>query len=399
MLMHREEKTMSNFIVLSKEENELIEEVRELASTKIAERGIHIDSIGDSKPDWLIPELLEKRNLLEPLLPKEYGGRGLSMLATTRVIEELAAGCAGSAAVVVMNSYAITPIIIAGSEELKTQFLSKKASERPHLACMAVSETNPEYDLERSEHPREDITRISTTASLEGDKIIINGTKDFVMNGGLADFIVVLARSRESKQKSRLQLYLVPSDTPGVEIIRTLNKVGMRSCHTVQLKFNNVCIPREYHIGSRGGYLLLIQTFDYNLPLIGAMGVGVARAAYQLALDVARTTKMLDRNSQNYKLVTSILVDMTTRIDAARLAVMRAAYYIDIDENYSRVATMAKLYATKVAQEVSSQAVDIIGHYGFITGHPAEKYMRDAQMLSIISGSDHLHKQILSQQL
>jgi len=385
---------------LSKEENQLIIDVHKLAVSKIAERGAYLDTIGDDKVDWKIPEYLAKMNLLAPTVPAEYGGRGLSMLATTHILEEIAVGCAGAAAIVAMNIYALTPLLITGSEEQKQQFLPNLCMERPHLACTAISEITPEHDLERSIRLREDITRISTTAELNGDQIILNGTKDFVMNGAASDFVVVFARSKESKQKSHLQMYIVPTKTPGLEMGRVLNKVGMRSCHTVQMGLKDVSIPADYRIGrTGGGYFLLTQIFDRNLPLIAAVAVGVARAAYELALQVARTNKMLNRSTSLNQYVSSTLVDMSTEIDAARLAVMRAAYYIDIDENYSRMAYMAKLYATQAAQRITFQAVDIIGRLGFTVGHPAEKCLRDAQMLAVVAGSEYLHKQVLSQQL
>ncbi|MBP1760527.1 MAG: acyl-CoA dehydrogenase [Firmicutes bacterium] len=385
---------------LSKEENQLIIDVHELSISKIAERGAYLDRIGDDKVDWKIPEYLAKMNLLAPIVPKEYGGRGLSMMSTTSIIEEIALGCAGAAATVVMNMYALTPLLINGSEKLKQHFLPDLCMERPHLACLAISEIMPEYDLDRSSRPREDITSITTTAELKDDQIVLNGTKDFVMNGAASDFVVVLARSKESKQKSHLQMYVVPGKTPGIETGRVLNKVGMRSSHTVQLGFRDACIPVEYRVGrTGGGYFLLTQMYDRNMPLVAAIGVGVARAAYELTLQVARTNKMLNRNSNLNQYVSSALVEMSTEIDAARLAVMRAAYYIDMDDNYSRAAYMSKLYATKVAQRTTFQAVDIIGRLGFTVGHPAEKYLRDAQMLSAVAGSEHLHKQVLSQQI
>jgi alkylation response protein AidB-like acyl-CoA dehydrogenase len=385
---------------LSKEENQLIIDVHELSVSKIAERGAYLDRIGDDKVDWKIPEYLAKMNLLAPIVPVQYGGRGLSMMATTSIVEEIALGCAGAAATVVMNMYALTPLLINGSEKLKQHFLPDLCMERPHLACLAISEIMPAYDLERSSRPREDITRITTTAELKDDQIVLNGTKDFVMNGAASDFVVVLARSKESMQKSHLQMYVVPSKTPGIETGRVLNKVGMRSCHTVQLGLKDACIPVEYRVGRPGGgYFLLTQMYDRNMPLVAAIGVGVARAAFELTLQVARTNEMLNRNSNLNQYVSSTLVEMSTEIDAARLAVMRAAYYIDTDDNYSRAAYMSKLYATKVAQRITFLAADIIGRLGFTVGHPAEKYLRDAQMLSAVAGSEHLHKQVLSQQI
>lgn len=390
---------MASF-ALNQEEYELVQEVHELAVTEIAERAAYLDSQDVDKPDYVIPELLAKRNLLSPIVPKKYGGRELSMVATASIIEELAVGDAGAAAIVVMNTYAVTPVLVAGSDTMKDSFLPILCETRPHFACTAISETNPSFDLERSEAVKEDVTRIATTADYDNCQIILNGSKDFVLNGGVADFITVFARSKESKRKSHLQFYIVPANTPGVQVDKVLNKVGMRSCHAVQLSFDQVCIPEEYRIGIRGGgYLLLLQTFDRNFPLIGAVGVGIAKGAYELALEAAHSNKMLGRDSSASNYVATTLVDMSTQIDAARLAVMRAAYYIDIDENYSRVAIMAKLYATQVAQQVTSQAVDVIGRLGYIAGHPIDKYLRDAQMLSIVAGSDHLHRQVLSQQL
>lgn len=384
----------------SRNEIDLIHEVRELSATKIAGRATYLDEIGDEVQDWVIPELLARHNLLAPGLPSEYGGRGLNMMLHAAVVEELSAGCAGAAAITVANNYAVNPVLIAGSKQLKEKFLPQLTMHYPHLACTAINETRADYDLDRPEIYSEDLTRISTTACRNGDRIIINGCKDYIINGASPAFIVVLARSKESMQKSRLQFYLVPGDTPGIEVVEILRKAGMRSCHTVSLKFNNVEIPEEYSVGRQGGgYLLLMQDFDRNRTLLGAIGVGIARAAFKLALDAARNNSMLGRSSPTQNYVSTSLAEMSALIDAARLSVMRAAYYIDTDENYARVSNMAKLYATQVAQQVTSTAVDTIGRLGFLVGHPAEKYMRDAQMLSMIAGSDFLHKQALATQL
>lgn len=390
---------MASF-TLSKDEYKLVKLAHELATSEIAERANYLDTASEEKVDLVIPEILAKHNLLFPTVPVEYGGRGLSMAATSSIIEELAVGDAGTAATVVMNLYALTPLMIAGSKKIKDEFLPNLCSTRPRLACSAISETHTGYDMDRIESPREDMTRISTTAFAENGKIYVNGRKDFVMNGAAAEFITLFARSKESNRKSHLQMYLVPAKTPGVEASKVLNKMGMRSCHTVQLDFNNVEIPCEYEIGGRGGgYLLLLQTFDRNLPLIGAIAVGIAKGAYELALEAARSNEMVNPHSTANRFIGSTLADMTMLIDAARLAVMRASYFIDLDENYSRVANMAKLYATQVAKQVTSQAVDVIGRLGFIAGHPIEKYLRDSQMLSIIAGSDGLHNHVLAQQL
>lgn len=375
-------------------------EVRELASTLIAERGAQLDVTGDRDPDTVIPGLLAERNLLAPNIPVQYGGRGLPMAATAAIIEELAVGCAGAAAIVVANSYAITPILVAGSKSIQEQFLPVLTLAQPHLAAPAINDMTGDYNMEPAEPIPEDITRISTTARLDGDNVIINGTKDYIFNGALADFMVLLARSGDSRHKSRLQFVVAPAATPGINIVEPVEKIGMRSCHTVRLQFNDVTVPETYRIGRPGGgYFLLLQTFDRNLTLIGAIGVGIARAAYQLALEVARRENLLGGNSWSNYYFAAALADMSAQIDAARLSVLRAAYHIDREENYSRVATMAKLYATQVAQQVTSKAVELVGRVGFLVGHPAEKYLRDAQMLSMIAGSDYLHRKTLADQL
>lgn len=391
---------MASF-VLNKDEIELINEVHELAVKRIAPRALQLDAIGDDIQDWSIPEMLAEKNLLAPLIPKQYGGRGLSMVATAAVIEELAAGCAGAAATVVQNIYAITPLLIAGSEKVKEEFLPLLTDKKPKLAAIAINEARPDYNLERPEKKdNEEITRISSTFYQENDKIVIEGSKDYIINGAEASFILVLARDKDSRHKSSLQFLLVPGSSEGVEVKEVLHKMGLRTCHTVKLGFNQVSIPEDYVIGRRGsGYLLLLQTFDLNRTLLGAIGVGVAKAAFNLALKIARSNSLLGTSSPSRYYISSTLADMSTQIDAARLAVMRAAYYIDADENYARVSGMARLYATQVAQQVTSSAVDIIGRLGFLIGHPAEKYLRDAQMLSMIAGSDYLHKKVLAAQL
>ncbi|HZK43836.1 MAG TPA: acyl-CoA dehydrogenase family protein [Syntrophomonadaceae bacterium] len=383
----------------TEEEIDLIHEIRELATTKIAERATYLDSIGDETQDWVIPELLSRRNMLSPAIPREYGGRELSMCMHAALVEELAAGCAGAAAIVVANNYAVTPILVAGSKELKNEFLPYLTTKSPNLACTAINETRSDYNLERPEMSSEDITRILTFAEHKDETAIINGSKDYIINGSVAKFMLTLARSSESKQKSGLQFYLVPNTTPGIDVAEVLRKSGLRACHTVKIDFHNVTIPEEYKVGDGAGYLLLMQTFDRNRTLIGAIGVGVAKAAYEMALEAARSNQIFSGTNSYSHYVSSTLADLSTQIDAARLAVMRAAYYIDIDENYARVSIMAKLYATQVAQHVTSTAVDLIGRLGFFVGHPAEKYLRDAQMLSMIAGSDYLHRHILASQL
>lgn len=386
--------------VFSESENQLIMEVRELASDRIAKQGAHLDMVGDREPDWVIPALLAERNLLAPNIPERFGGRGLSMAATAAVIEELAVGCAGAAAIVVVNNYALTPILAAGSPALQEEFLPPMTWKEPHLASSAISDMTRDFNLDQTEQTREDITRISTTARREDEQMVIKGTKDYVFNGALADFMVLLVRSVDSRHKSRLQFILVPSRTPGIQILEPVEKVGMRSLHTVRANFDNVAVPNRYRIGRPGGgYFLLLQTFDRNLSLVGAIGVGIARAAYQLAREAARQENLLGGNTSAHYFFALALADMSVQIDAARLAVARAAHYIDRDENYSRVAAMAKLYATQVAQQVTSSAVGLVGRMGFLVGHPAEKYLRDAQMLSIIAGSDYLHRKILAEQL
>lgn len=386
--------------LLSDSDRELVREVRELASTQIAQRGYYLDMIGDKEPDWVIPALLAERNLLAPTIPKSYGGRGLSMMATAAVVEELAAGCAGAAAIVVANNYALTPLLVAGSKSLQEKFLPLMTQKEPHLASPVINDVASETDLKQKGPIPEDITRISTTIHLEGNQAVINGSKDYILNGAMADFMVLLARDSDSRRKSRLQFVVVPANTPGITVVEPVMKIGMRSAHTVRLQFKNVAVPEEYRLGRPGGgYFLLLQTFDRNLALVGAIGVGIARAAYELVRNLAREKDLLGKNTTANAYFATALADMSAHIDAARLSVARAAYHIDQEGNYSRTSTMAKLYATQVAQQVTSQAVDLVGRMGFLVGHPAEKFLRDAQMLSIIAGSDYLHRQTVADQL
>lgn len=386
--------------MLNNSDRQLIMEVRELASTQIAERGNHLDLIGDKEPDWVIPTLLAERNLLAPTLPNSYGGRGLSVMATAAVIEELAVGCAGAAAIVVTNCYALTPIVVAGSKYLQEQFLPMITQKKPHLASSVINDVASDFEADRTGSIPEDITRISTTISQQGNQVVINGNKDYIFNGAMADYMVVLARSIDSRHKSRLQFVVIPADTSGIHIVKPVLKIGMRSAHTVRLQYDNVTVPENYRIGRPGGgYFLLLQTFDRNLALVGAIGVGIARAAYELVRDLARQKDILGKNTTADYYFATVLADMSAHINAARLSVARAAYQIDQEGNYSRVSTMAKLYATQVAQQVTSQAVDLVGRMGFMVGHPAEKYLRDAQMLSMVAGSDYLHRKTVADQL
>lgn len=379
---------MVNFSLSCAQEN-LIEEMRYVATERIVPVIRELDERDDDF-DFRPVQALAEHNLLTPIIPRAYGGRGLDYFTTALLLEELGATCAGVATVVAANIHAAGPIILAGTKQQKTTFLPPLASPEPHLAAFALTEPDAGSD----------IGSLATMATYEQGVWKVNGVKDFIINGGIAHFTTVFATTDLQNKRAGMIALVLPAGVPGLEVGAVRNKMGIRYARTVQLVMKNAMIPDELVIGRKGSaYLLLMQTFDRGRALAGAVGVGIARAAFEYALRYSKERHQFGRPVFSQQAISFTLAELQTKIESARLLVWKACWLIDNDLDYTMASSMAKIAGSQVAQEATAAAMDILGGKGYLKDCPVEKLLRDARVLSLIEGTNHIQKAIIATQL
>ncbi|SHG85611.1 acyl-CoA dehydrogenase [Thermosyntropha lipolytica DSM 11003] len=385
---------------ISPGDRELVMMVRELVDKEIKPRAVNYDTDEAENFDWTPLNLLAKHNLVAPNIPPEYGGRGLGNITTAMILEEIAVGSAGLAAVLLTNLHAVSPLLTVGSEEQKKEILPQMTAPSPKLAAATIIEHRPNLELVAQPEAM-DVRHSSVNVEdiKEGD-LIVKGIKDYVMNAGIASFIAVALSTNPAQKGSGLQIAILPMDTEGITVGAPRKILGLRYCRAYEVIFDNVRVKEKYLIGKKGsGFLVFMQNLDRVTPLAAALSLGVARAAYEAALEASRQRMFMGRPLFEESAVSFALVDMATKINAARQSVHLACWLMDQDLDYSQASSKAKIIASNVAQEVTARAMEIIGGQAYLYGHRAEIYMRDAKMLSIVDGSEQFHRNLLAVQL
>jgi alkylation response protein AidB-like acyl-CoA dehydrogenase len=281
--------------------------------------------------------------------------------------------------------------VIGGSDELRARFLPRLADARaPAIGAMALTE--PEAGS--------DVMSMRTTARADGDAYVLNGKKHFITNGGVADLTVVFAKTDPAAGYAGVSAFVVEKGTPGLSSGAKMRKLGIRASHTGEVVLEDCRVPRQNLIGGEGaGFLLAMKALEASRPLVAAGAVGVARAAYEFARDYARQRVQFGRPIFDKQAVAFMLADMATRIEASRLLVWRAACQVDRGESASAAGSMAKLMAGDTAVEVATNAVQILGGYGYSRDFPVEKWFRDAKIMQIYEGTQQIQRLVLSQLL
>lgn len=385
---------------ISSQDRELVRNVRELVQTFITPNAMELEERSDGGFDFATLNLLAEHNLLAPIIPKEYGGRGLSHLTTAMILEEIAVGCAGVATIVSTNLHAISPILTAGTKEQKEEYLPRLTTKNPQLGAIALIEHKP--NLAIFAYPEVMNIRHSSinVENYGDDHLLLKGYKDYVMNAKSAYFLSTMYSTTPHGDKKGLQVIVLPMDTPGVIIGKTRQMLGLRACIANEVIFDDVKISKENFIGKPGsGFLVFMQNLDRCVPFTGAICLGVARAAYETALKASKTRMYMGRPSFEESAVSYALVDMATKINAARQSVHLACWCIDNDLDYSQAASKSKVISSSVAQEVTTKAMEIVGGRAYLYGHQSGKYLRDAKMLSIVDGSEQFHRNLIAAQL
>jgi acyl-CoA dehydrogenase len=319
-------------------------------------------------------------------IPKEYKGGGLNAVDTAIVSEELAAGCVGLFTTMMVNSLAFTPIILFGSHEQKDKFLSPYA-EKPMLAAFALTEREAGSDA----------GRVQTTADKDGSDYVINGSKCFISNGGVATTYVIFANTDKDKGTRGMSAFIVPADTPGLQIGKVEDKMGHRASKTTELFFDDMRIPKENLLAKEGlGFLVAMKTLDKARASVGAAGVGVAREALDYCIEYTKSRKQFGKPISSFQYLAFKMADMAIEINASRHLVWHAAWLLDNDLKGSTESAMAKTFASDVAMKTTVDAVQLLGGYGYMRDYPMEKLMRDAKLLQIYEGTNEIQRLVIA---
>jgi len=322
-------------------------------------------------------------------IPKKYGGEELGDVDTVVMSEELAAGCVGMYTTMMVNALAYTPIILFGTDEQKKKFLTPH-TEKMSFAAFCLTEREAGSDA----------GALKTTAKKVGSEYVINGSKCFISNAGIASLYVVFANSNPDKGMRGISAFIVPRETPGLTIGKVEDKMGQRASNTAEVIFEDVKVPEENLLGKEGiGFIIAMKTLDKTRAPVGAAGVGVARAALQYAIDYAKTRIQFGKPIALFQHIGFQIAQMAMEINAARYLVWHAAWLLDQGKPCGKESAMAKAYGSDVAMRVTTESLQILGGYGYMKDYPMEKLMRDAKLLQIYEGTNEIQRMVISREV
>jgi acyl-CoA dehydrogenase len=361
-------------------------------SREFAEKEMKPNAAKYDKGDVFSEDVMKKAfevGFLTCTVPKEYGGGGLSEVDTVIISEELAAGCAGMYTTMMVNALAYMPLIHFGNEGQKRKFLVPQ-TEKMSFASFCLTEREAGSDA----------AAVKTKAIKKGDEYIINGSKCFISNGGIASMYTVFALTDPAKGARGMSAFIVPRETPGITVGKEEDKMGHRASNTAELFFEDVKVPAENLLSKEGmGFIIAMRTLDHTRAPVGAAGVGVARAALEYAVDYARTRIQFGKPIALFQNTAFKIAQLATEIDAARQLVWRAAWLMDQEKPCGKESAMAKMYGSDVAMKVTTEALQIFGGYGYMRDYPMEKLMRDAKLLQIYEGTNEIQRLVISREV
>jgi alkylation response protein AidB-like acyl-CoA dehydrogenase len=373
---------------LTEDQLEMQEIARRIANEKMKPLSEHYDQEGIFP--WDIVEVMRQSDLFAVLIPEEYDGISGRVMDLAVVTEELCAVDAGIALAFGATGLGMYPILIAGSEEQKKKYLPIIAAGE-QLAAFALTEANAGSDA----------GAIETTARKEGDYYILNGTKQWITNGGEAGIYTVFAMTDKTKGARGCSCFIVEKDTPGFTFGKKENKMGIRSSATRELIFEDCKVPAENLLGREGtGFITAMKVFDKSRPMVGSQAVGIARGAFEASARYAKERHQFGKPISSFQAIQFMLADMATQIEAARALVFQTAKMVDAGvKNYAKESAMCKYFASDVAMKVTTDAVQILGGYGYMKEYPVEKMMRDAKILQIYEGTNQIQRSIVAANL
>ncbi len=368
--------------------------IQDLARKIAQEKVLPVRAELDEKEEfpWELMKICGEAGLFGVSIPEEYGGFGGGVLENCLAVEELSRVCLGVATSYAGSGLGAHPIMLYGNEEQKRKYLPDIAKGK-RLAAFGLTEADAGSDA----------SAIRTTAVRKGDGYLLNGTKQWITNGGEAEIYTIIAITDRSKGPRGASAFIVEKGTPGFEFGKKEKKLGIRASATRELIFRDCFVPRENLIAKEGmGFIVTMKTFDRTRPGVGAQGVGVAQGALDEAVRYAREREQFERKIISFQAIQHLLADMATLVEAARALVLSVARYIDQEKDakdISKLSGMAKVFASDVAMKVTIDAVQIFGGYGYMREYPVEKMMRDAKILQIYEGTNQIQRNVIGLEL
>jgi alkylation response protein AidB-like acyl-CoA dehydrogenase len=375
---------------LSDEQREMRDLVRTLARERVAPRAAEIDKKAEFP--WDVVELFREHEIFGILYDEEYGGLGASALMTLVAIEELSKVCATSGLIVAVQELGSLGLKLAGTDEQKQRYLPRLASGE-WLCAYALTEPGSGSDS----------AAMRTEARLDGDEYVLNGGKRFITNAGVAHLYTVFAKTDPEAGHSGISAFVVEADSPGFEVGRIEPKMGIKGSTTGEIFFNDCRVPADNLLGEEGeGFKIAMRILDRSRPGIGAQGLGLAQGATDYALEYAKTRETMGKPIAQHQLIAATLADMETKCEAARGLLYKVGMMIDEgapDDELTKISAMAKLYCTDVAMEVTTDAVQILGGYGYMQEYPVERMMRDAKITQIYEGTNQIQRLVIAREM
>lgn len=375
--------------LLDKTNLEFRERARHIADTVVRPIAAELDR--DNKYPWPVIEALRKDGLMGTWIPKEYGGLGGGVLNLCLVVEELSKACGGVGVAFAVNALGSFPILLGGSEEQKRKWLPRIASGET-LVAFGLSEIKAGSDA----------GSLTTAAVKDGDDYVINGDKKWNTNGGAASLYSIYCVTRPPGGPRGISAILVEKGTPGFEIGKLEDKMGIRCVPVHELHFRDCRVPAANLLGDLEniGFKSAMMTLDRARPGVAAQALGLAQGALDLAVNYTREREQFGQSIASFQGIQFMLADMATEIEAARQLVYQTARLVDMGvKNVAKFSAMAKLYASDVAMRVTTNAVQLFGGYGYIKDYPIEKYMRDAKITQIYEGTNQIQRLVVARNL
>ncbi len=371
------------------EEQKMVQQLaREFAQNEIAPRAAELDETGEFPLDNM--QKMGELGLLGVPFSEDYGGAGLDTLSFALVLEEFGAACGSTAlSVAAHTSLCCTPIYLFGNEEQKQKYLPDLLTGKK-LGSFCLTEPLAGSDA----------ASMQTRAVRDGDEYVINGSKIFITNAGYAEVFVLFAKTDPEKGRDGISAFIVEKGMPGFHVGKKEDKMGLRGSDTRQISIEGLRVPKENLLGTENeGFKIALATLDGGRVGIGAMSVGLARAALEIAVPYAKERQAFGRPIADFQAIRWYIADMATQIDAARLLVWRSAILRDSGKPYTKEAAMAKLFASEMAMRAADRAIQILGGYGYIRDYPVERIFRDTKLMEIGEGTSEIQRLVISREV
>ena len=372
---------------LSDEQQLLKDAARRFAAEEIAPVAAKYDASGEF-PREIIRKAWEL-GFVNTRIPTEYGGLGLSVLDSCIVTEEISWGCSGMGTSMMANDLGLMPIVVAGSEEQRKRWLTRCAE---HFSLIAFCLSEPGAGS--------DVAGLQLKAVRDGDAYVLNGTKCWITNGGEADLFTVFATLDPGSRHKGICAFVVEADSPGISLGKKEDKMGQRASDTRVVQFDDVRVPADQRLGQEGeGFLVAMKTLDRTRPPIGALATGIAQRALEECVAYAKERKAFGSPIAGFQAVQFMLADIAKGVEAARLLTLQSAWMIDAGLQASKNSSIAKCFATDMAMQATTDAVQIFGGNGYTREYPVEKLMRDAKLMQIYEGTNQIQRLVIAREL